>query len=97
MKFIIVGKIIPYTRMTRRSKYVDERAQRYLRSKAIIGWQLKQQMRYAGAEMINRQTRLAVTIQMRASGGLHRWDKVATEVIWLSPAVTERGQLMLSI
>jgi len=74
MKFTIVGKIIPYVRMTQRSKYADERARRYLKSQESIGWQLKQQMLYAGAEMINRKARLAVAIRMRAPGGLHRWD-----------------------
>ena len=61
MKFTIIGKIIPYVRMTQRSKYADDRARRYLQSQRSIGWQLKQQMRYAGAEM-------------RAPSGLHRWD-----------------------
>ena len=74
MKFTIVGKIIPYVRMTQRSKYADERARRYLKSQEAIGWQLKQQMRYADAQMLNRKTRLAVAIRMRAPGGLHRWD-----------------------
>jgi len=74
MKFTIVGKIIPYVRMTQRSKYADERARRYGQSQKNIGWQLRQQMRYADAQMIDRGVRLAVSIRIRATGGLHRWD-----------------------
>lgn len=54
MEFIITGRIIPYVRMTRRGKFVNERAKEYLASQEAIAWQFKKQC----PEMLPKQTPL---------------------------------------
>ena len=50
--FSIIGKIVPYTRMTQKSKYVNKQAKRYLEWKDDFGWQIKQIMLDNNWEMI---------------------------------------------
>lgn len=56
MQFTLTGKILPYTRMTRRGKWVNERAKEYLASQEALAWQFKQQC----PEMLPGQTPLLV-------------------------------------
>jgi Holliday junction resolvase RusA-like endonuclease len=72
MVFLIQDKIKPYTRMTQRGKFVSPQAQEYLRSRAAIQWQLKEQMR--GRKALPDQTPLAARIEIVMEGGLHRSD-----------------------
>ncbi len=60
--FEIKGKIVPYTRMTQRSKWVDPRAQKYLASKGHIQLQLKNQMAHRRLDPFLDRTPLAVTL-----------------------------------
>ena len=62
MHFIIKRKIKPAVRMTQRGKYVSKAAQEYLACKAVIGWQLKEQMQQFGWVMLPTQTALVVSI-----------------------------------
>lgn len=50
MDFVIEGYCIPYTRMTRRGKFVNSRALRYLESQERVAWQYRKQM--VGREML---------------------------------------------
>ena len=78
-RFVIGGKIIPAVRMTRRGKWVSERAQLYLASKADIQTQIKQQMLEHNWRMFPTQTPLFVQAQIQQPTGLHRsdWDNLA--------------------
>ena len=52
MHFEIIGRVIPYVRMTQRSKYKDPQAKRYLAWKEAFGWELKAHMNALDYEMI---------------------------------------------
>lgn len=54
MQFVLTGRITPYTRMTRRGKWVNERAKEYLASQEALAWQFKEQC----SEMLPKQTPL---------------------------------------
>ena len=43
MQFTLTGPIIPYTRMTRRGKFTNKRAQEYLANQERLAWQFKEQ------------------------------------------------------
>jgi crossover junction endodeoxyribonuclease RusA len=60
--FRIEGRPMPAVRMTRRSKFVDPRAQAYLASKTDIQYQLKAQMIEKDYKMLAGQTPLGVVI-----------------------------------
>lgn len=60
--FEIRGEIVPYARMTQRSKWVDPRAQKYLASKGAIQLQLKNQMAHRCLDPFPDRTPLAVTL-----------------------------------
>jgi Holliday junction resolvase RusA-like endonuclease len=72
LTFVIKGKVTPYVRMTRRGKWVSERAQEHLVSQAAIQWQLKEQMR--GREPLPDRTPLAVRIELWVPERLHTFD-----------------------
>jgi len=73
MRFVIPGQFVPYVRMTRRGKYVSDRAQRYLNSQQVLAWWFNSQMTENGWGMIAR-TPIAVDITIQMTGGLHRQD-----------------------
>jgi crossover junction endodeoxyribonuclease RusA len=70
--FIIKGRFKPYVRMTQRGKYVKPEAREYLASKDRIGYDIAEQMRQRGQEMLPGQTPLWVEI--RISPALHNRD-----------------------
>ena len=72
--FTIKGYIVPYVRMTRRGKFVDPRAQRYLTSQDKIGWRLKLQMRDNDWELLPESTPLWASIIIHRASGLHKCD-----------------------
>jgi crossover junction endodeoxyribonuclease RusA len=72
MQFTIEGKIVPYVRMTRRGKYVSERARTYLASQDAIKAQLAAQM--GDAEMFPPQTPLKVYLILRQPSHLWTFD-----------------------
>jgi len=72
LRFVFAGKIKPYVRMTRRSKYANPAAQEYLASKEAIQWQMKQQMGAAG--MLAAQTPLSVIIEFHIRERMHTMD-----------------------
>lgn len=73
MRFVIEGYIVPYVRMTHRSKHADPRARRYLSSKAAIVLQFHQQMQALGYSMIDGQTPFGISLDADHSAG-HRAD-----------------------
>lgn len=73
-QFVITGHIRPYTRMTRRGKFIKPAAMAYLANQEVIGWQLKEQMSAAGLEMLPDKTPLGVAIRAIMPGDLHKAD-----------------------
>jgi len=72
---IIPGRYKPYTRMTRRGKYVSERAQAYLASQEAFGWALREAMQAAGVEAMPEKTPLGLLVAVQEDrGGLHDRD-----------------------
>ena len=55
-RFTIEGHVVPYVRMTQRSKFVDKRAQQYLSWQEEARWQIRAQMQRNGWEMIPERT-----------------------------------------
>lgn len=78
----ILGPIVPYVRMTQRGKYVRRNAQRYLASKASIGWQLKQQRPL----LLDGKVSVRVECRYRARGDLDNILKAlldaANGILW---------------
>ena len=72
-QFEIRGYIVPYTRVTQRSKH-GPRAMRYFTSQEKIGYQLKHQMRDNEWDMLPTSTPLRVEIHIFRKGGLHTCD-----------------------
>jgi Holliday junction resolvase RusA-like endonuclease len=72
--FRIEGRLIPAVRMTRRSKFVDPRAQAYLASKTDIQYQLKAQMVEKDYKILAGQTPLGVVIAISYTNRLHKND-----------------------
>jgi crossover junction endodeoxyribonuclease RusA len=70
--FTIEGRFKPYVRMTQRGKWVKSEAREYLASKDRIGYDIAEQMRRRGQEMLPGQTPLWVEI--RISPALHNRD-----------------------
>jgi len=56
-RFAVAAKIVPAVRMTRRSKFVNPQAARYLAYKELIGWTARQR----GAEIMHGPIALSVT------------------------------------
>ena len=52
MQFYVVGKVVPYVRMTQRGKWVDRQAIRYMVWKEYFGRKLKEIIQASGFEMI---------------------------------------------
>ena len=63
MRFTIKGEIVPAVRMTRKSKWVNPRAARYLDSKGSVAWQYEAQMAMNDWAMLPGQTPLSVHIE----------------------------------
>ena len=61
-QFTIRGHVVPYVRMTRRGKYVDERAQRYLAWQEQARWQIRSQMAAEGWPMVPERTPFGVRL-----------------------------------
>ena len=74
MRYTLVGPIKPYVHRTHRGKYSD-RADAYHASQNVIRWQLKQQMRDAGVDIIPKGVplRLRIDVTVPSSMG-HRCD-----------------------
>jgi hypothetical protein len=75
MEFRITGRIIPYVRMTQRSKHVDPDAIAYLASQDAIRWQLKQQMIDHGWEMLPESTPLLMRLHFDIGHAMHKYDR----------------------
>lgn len=60
--FRLLGRIKPFVRMTQRGKWVDAQAQEYLASKKHLQWQMLEQMRENGWELLARGIPLGVVI-----------------------------------
>ena len=71
---VLEGRIKPYVRMTRRSKWVNAEAQAYLASKMAIGLQANGKMAARGLAILPGRTPLAVTISIEHAGGYHNRD-----------------------
>jgi Holliday junction resolvase RusA-like endonuclease len=69
MQFTLTGPIIPYVRMTRRGKWVNERAKEYLASQEALAWQFKEQCQ----GMLPEKTPLMV-IAIIETPKLHKGD-----------------------
>jgi Holliday junction resolvase RusA-like endonuclease len=72
--FILTGHIVPYVRMTRRGKWVNERAKLYLASQEALAWQMKQTMSENDLPMLPERTPLQVSILITVSKRLHCSD-----------------------
>ena len=68
MRFIIKGKIQPYTRMTQRGKYVVPKAQAYLSSQAEVRAQLMLQTIGCERPVFERGTPLRFHAQIKGYG-----------------------------
>lgn len=64
----------PYTRMTRRGKYVDEAAQRYLDSQMRLALSFKAQLARDGLEMLPPRTPLSLSLVIVRRSRLHTRD-----------------------
>ena len=67
MMLIIIRdvEVVPYVRMTKRGKWVDERAKRYLVNKEVIQYCIKGQMKKYGYEKLPGQTPLYVDLFLK--------------------------------
>ena len=62
LDFEIAGRIVPYVRMTQRSKYVSKKAMRYLAWKESFGWELKRIMQEHDWKMFPKGMPISVRI-----------------------------------
>jgi Holliday junction resolvase RusA-like endonuclease len=69
-------RFTPAVRMTQRSKYEDERAQKYLASNGVLAARYREQMNLVGWEMLPAQTPIFVELEIQMTGHLHiqDWD-----------------------
>lgn len=74
MYFFITGPIVPYVRMTQRSKYANPRARDYNANQMIVKMQLRDRMREHNWEMIPRGVPLQITVWVKMSQRLHISD-----------------------
>lgn len=74
MYFFITGPIVPYVRMTQRSKYANPRARDYNANQMIVKMQLRDRMREHKWEMIPRGVPLQITVWVKMSKRLHVAD-----------------------
>lgn len=72
-KFLLTGYVIPYVRMTTRSKWT-ERAQNYIASQASSALQMKTVMTLNGWEMFPKDVPLGVMIYFHVIKGLRKSD-----------------------
>ncbi len=73
MIFTYESYIVPYVRMTRKGKFVDPRAQRYLASKAEMAYSFKTAMGREEFDMIPARTPFEVSITLMHTAG-HKAD-----------------------
>jgi len=73
MIFRLTGPFKPYTRMTRRGKFIDRKAQDYLASQEYLKIQMAQQMARHGLTMYEEQP-LSVAIEITMTKRLHCQD-----------------------
>jgi Holliday junction resolvase RusA-like endonuclease len=74
MEFTIRGRIVPYVRMTQRSKWTDPRARLYLDSQAAIRWQLTSQMLTNAWHRLPEREPLVVTVAFDIGKRMHTTD-----------------------
>ena len=72
-QYVIHGKVIPYVRMTRYGKFVNERAQQYMASQQAIALQIKNAMQPQG-KMFPDQTPLSVQVVFEMPERIHTSD-----------------------
>lgn len=72
LEFVIIGKPVPYVRMTQRGKFVRRDAQRYLDSKTAIGLQLVRAM--SGRAPLGRRPLMVKLAFCYQGGADHRRD-----------------------
>ncbi len=73
LSFILMGKIKPYTRMTRRGKFSNPSAQEYLASQEALKWQFQQQMAENGWQIFRSGIPLGVELSVNV-GKVHNHD-----------------------
>jgi Holliday junction resolvase RusA-like endonuclease len=73
VRFVIDGYIVPYVRMTQRSKWTP-RAQRYLASQQAVALQIKTQANRRGWDPVPGQTPVSVDLSVTVAGRLHCSD-----------------------
>lgn len=59
-QFVVEGRVVPYVRMTQRSKYVDDQAKRYLAWQNLARLRMREQMNLKRWNMIPKRTPFAV-------------------------------------
>lgn len=75
MDFTIFEHIIPYVRMTRKGKYVNERAQAYMANQDLLKFRLKEIMQERKFIMLPHATTLNVKLQFyRLQPDMHTSD-----------------------
>jgi hypothetical protein len=73
-----VGEIVPYVRMTRRGKFADQRAQKYLAWKSAAGFAFKADL--GGAEPLGREP-LAAGLLVRGAAHTRDLDNILKGVL----------------
>lgn len=74
VRIVIPGRPVPAARMTKRSKYKNRQAQRYLIYKGVVGWCAKA----AGVKMTDKQVTVEIDVYIRGAGG--DWDNYAKAI-----------------
>ena len=74
VKFVLDGRVYPYVRMTRRGKYTNKYAQRYLANQDGLKWQFKQQMNENNWVMFPERTPIAAKMYFEIEKAMHRED-----------------------
>ncbi len=75
VRIIIPGRPVPAARMTRRSKYKNRQAQRYLIYKGVVGWCAKA----AGVRMTDKSVTVEIDVYL-AGGTTGDWDNYAKAI-----------------
>lgn len=73
-QFNLSGRVIPYTRMTRRGKWKSARAQEYIASQTAIGLQVRQQMALNEWGMLPDKTPLKLEVAAIVPDRLYTMD-----------------------
>lgn len=74
MYFFITGPIVPYVRMTQRSKYANPRARKYNADQVRIKAELRARMVEQNWQMIERGAPLQISVWIKMTKRLHVSD-----------------------